>query len=231
MDHRPHADVAEHTASSPEARLDRLVSEAVAVVPGCAAALAVVWHGGAARILVSSHPDLPLVDVERAGAGDWPVRHAWATGDPVELPDTMRPGPWPGFARHALAAGVRTVFIVPVRTDAGALTLELCGLRPGLFQDGESHALAWGLVRQASAALRADEEAGKERTTAANLRSALYTRPVIDQAVGVVMHARGCSAREAFEAMSASSQQANVRVAEIARRLVADPRALDTPTE
>ncbi|PSK93793.1 ANTAR domain-containing protein [Murinocardiopsis flavida] len=229
MKPRLRTDTPESTASSPEARLDRLVSEAVAVVPGCAAALAVVWRAGAAEILVSSHPDLPLVDAVGTGTADWPVRHAWATGAPVEIADTMRPGPWPNFTRLALAAGVRSMLIVPARTDSGALTLELCGLRPGLFEDGEAHALAWGLVRQASAALRADDEADKERATAANLRNALHTRPVIDQAVGVLMHARGCGAREAFEAMSAASQQANVRLVEIARRLVADPAAIDLP--
>jgi AmiR/NasT family two-component response regulator len=53
-----------------------------------------------------------------------------------------------------------------------------------------------------------------------DLRKALSTRPVIDQAKGVLMAKHGCTPDEAFEMLTDASQRANVKVREIAARIV-----------
>jgi AmiR/NasT family two-component response regulator len=53
-----------------------------------------------------------------------------------------------------------------------------------------------------------------------HLKAALTTRPVIDQAKGILMAERGCTAEEAFELLSGASQRDNRKVRDIARAIV-----------
>lgn len=53
-----------------------------------------------------------------------------------------------------------------------------------------------------------------------NLRSAMDTRPVIDQAKGVLMTRHGCSPDEAFTMLRDASQRDNRKLRDIARGVV-----------
>ncbi|KDN19184.1 ANTAR domain-containing protein [Amycolatopsis rifamycinica] len=55
----------------------------------------------------------------------------------------------------------------------------------------------------------------------AQLRAALSSRPVIEQAKGMVMLLRGCSAAEAFGVLVAVSQLSNVKLRDVAAVVVA----------
>jgi AmiR/NasT family two-component response regulator len=54
----------------------------------------------------------------------------------------------------------------------------------------------------------------------ADLKAALTTRPVIDQAKGILMAERGCTPEEAFALLSGASQRDNRKVRDIARAMV-----------
>jgi hypothetical protein len=64
------------------------------------------------------------------------------------------------------------------------------------------------------------EEHGRLATEASGMREALKSRPVIDQAKGIVMADRRCTAEEAFEVLKRLSMDSNVRVADVAAALV-----------
>lgn len=53
-----------------------------------------------------------------------------------------------------------------------------------------------------------------------DLREALKTRPVIDQAKGVLMARHGCTADEAFAMLAGASQRHNRKVRDIADAIV-----------
>ena len=53
-----------------------------------------------------------------------------------------------------------------------------------------------------------------------DLRTALETRPVIDQAKGVLIAKHGCTPDEAFDMLSTASQRSNKKVREIAAGIV-----------
>jgi two-component system, response regulator / RNA-binding antiterminator len=53
-----------------------------------------------------------------------------------------------------------------------------------------------------------------------DLRRALRTRPTIEQAKGIIMAARSCSADEAFTVLRQLSMDTNVRLAEVAAAVV-----------
>jgi hypothetical protein len=71
-------------------------------------------------------------------------------------------------------------------------------------------AVALALMLRQSAHLTLDDE----------LQEALATRAVIDQALGVLMHARKVSAREAFEVLRAASQASNRKVSVVAAEVI-----------
>jgi len=57
-----------------------------------------------------------------------------------------------------------------------------------------------------------------ERKLTAQLRAALTSRPVIDQAIGILMAQQHCTAGQAFKILSIASQNRNVKL----RRVAAD---------
>ncbi len=64
----------------------------------------------------------------------------------------------------------------------------------------------------------------------AQLRSALASRDVIGQAKGVLMVVHACSADEAFAMLRELSQRTNVKLRDVAARLVADRSGGQRPT-
>lgn len=52
------------------------------------------------------------------------------------------------------------------------------------------------------------------------LRDALDTRPVIDQAKGMLIAQHGCSAEEAFRMLSSASQRENRKLRDVAAAMV-----------
>jgi AmiR/NasT family two-component response regulator len=53
-----------------------------------------------------------------------------------------------------------------------------------------------------------------------DLKAALTSRPIIDQAKGILIAERGCSPEEAFAMLSSASQRDNRKVRDIAKALV-----------
>jgi response regulator NasT len=53
-----------------------------------------------------------------------------------------------------------------------------------------------------------------------DLRAALVTRPVIDQAKGMLMAKHGCSPEEAFQMLAEASQRCNRKLRDIAKAMV-----------
>jgi AmiR/NasT family two-component response regulator len=90
---------------------------------------------------------------------------------------------------------------------------------PGRFTEVQTQA-AEVLALAAGAALEAVEETGRLRRLADQLDQALASRAVIDQAKGIVMARRGCTADEAFTHLAALSQQRNVKLRDLAAALV-----------
>jgi AmiR/NasT family two-component response regulator len=62
-------------------------------------------------------------------------------------------------------------------------------------------------------------------TVVSQLQTALESRATIDQAKGIVMARYGCDADEAFRILARLSSNANVKLREIAQRLVEEAAA------
>ena len=100
-----------------------------------------------------------------------------------------------------------------------AITLSLFAARPGVL-DADQVAVAQLLVAFGGTMVGNASTYGDSQRTARQLRDAAESRALVDQAKGMLMHALGCSAEEAFERMRDISQRRHVKVTEVARTII-----------
>jgi hypothetical protein len=199
--------------------LNQLVAQATRQVPACSGAAAMLWRGGEPVALAASHPSLPELIEEQVRCGRGPGLAALTEDEPVCCPDTLEERRWPEYASAALRQGVRCSVSLAYRPGAAAVSLSLFGARPRTLGP-DSVAAAVRLVASGGAAVGIASEYGEARRAAQQLRDAADSRAVVDQAKGVLMHALGCSADEALQRMRQISQAANVKVTDIAMRVI-----------
>jgi hypothetical protein len=200
--------------------LNRLAELAAWQVPACAGAHAVVWLGGEVVAVAATHPDLAELADLQLSTGRGPLVAAMQEGIPVSCPDMLEETRWPDYAEAALRRGVRCSVHLVRELPQGALVLSLFGVRPGVL-DVESDPMADTLAAFGGAMLANATAYGQARRTASQLRDAVVTRPVVDQAKGILMHALGCDADEALRRLRQESQRRHVKVTEVAAEVVA----------
>jgi hypothetical protein len=97
--------------------------------------------------------------------------------------------------------------------------LNVYSREPGRFGDETTLDGALLLATHASLAVARTEAVRIAELREEQLRQALETRDVIGQAKGILMNRRGLSADEAFDLLCRTSQDLNVKLAELARTL------------
>ncbi|BCO34569.1 hypothetical protein BMW24_013905 [Mycobacterium heckeshornense] len=120
---------------------------------------------------------------------------------------------WPNFSHAASEIGVRSCLSYKLYAgERSAGALNVFGLRPHAF-DAEAEAIGSVLGAHAAAAILASRHDQQ-------LRSALNSRDVIGQAKGILMERFDVDAVRAFDMLRELSQTMNIRLAEIAQRVV-----------
>jgi GAF domain-containing protein len=139
---------------------------------------------------------------------------------------------WPKFAPAALAYGCASIVSTALLPDtrqprlSGALTV-YSRQRGGLTSADRDIALL--LATHASLALATTHAVTTAELRVAHLRKAIESRDVIGQAKGILMQRRGISADEAFGVLRRTSQDLNVKLADLAGALSA--RHTELPPE
>jgi hypothetical protein len=221
------------TGGSDSRSLNQLVGLVSRQVPGCSGATSAIWHDAEPVVRAASHPDLAELFEMQLTAGSAPWLDALASLDSpastgtVTCPDTLGEVRWPGFAAAALARGVRCCVTLAQRSGERALTLTMFGARPRSL-DPDQLPLAELLVAFGGAVMgNAAAYDGVQRTVL-RLRDSVESGAVLDQARGVLMNARGCTADEAWQQMRAMSAEQHVTMTEVAQQVIASQRA-DAP--
>lgn len=221
------ADLLSLSGSSQPRSLNRLVTMATRQVRACSGASAGIWPGAELMTLVSSHPDLPALTQAQLQAGRGPELDARAGGEPVSVPDTLAEQRWPEYAAAALRSGVRCSVSLAYHGNQQAgpqertvVTLTLFGARPRQLESSQLE-LAELLITYGAAAVGNAADYGDARRTARQLQDGAQARALIDQARGMLMQSMGCTADEAMQWLRRVSQERNVRVADVAGRVLA----------
>lgn len=149
-----------------------------------------------------------------------PGAEAFSSGHPVVVADLLAEERWPQYRQVAHRLGMRAVAGVPMRLGdrvVGALNLYNAEARQW---DDDDLTMARLLANLATSFLIHSESLDQQSVQNAQLRRALESRVVIEQAKGVLAEAHGTDVVAAFERIRSHARQHNVRVAEVARGIV-----------
>ncbi|WP_242900629.1 ANTAR domain-containing response regulator [Actinomadura terrae] len=169
----------------------------------------------------ASHPDLAEVTDRQLARGRGPVFDAALGRRTVNSDDILAETRWPEAMADMLRRGVRCFTTTAHLNPPVLVTLTLYGVTPNALGPGR-HALAALLMAQGSAAVTNTRQYEDAHRTAAQLQEAVHARAVVDQAKGILMHALGCDADEAFAEMRRISQTRHVKLTALAQRIVGD---------
>ncbi|MGW0413212.1 GAF and ANTAR domain-containing protein [Streptomyces collinus] len=197
-----------------------LTDRAVGEMPGAAACSITVSRSDRLLTLAGSGTLIGGLDQRQYENGSGPCVDAAETREEQYAPDLAEETRWPQYTAYALSTGVRCVLALPldVEGEAGA-ALNLYGTAPGAL--GADRAPARDLAARVGGAVNTALRVERERSSAADIRLALLSRSVIDQAVGIVMARERLDAEAAMRRLVRASQDRNVKLRDLCARLVA----------
>lgn len=194
--------------------LQRIVDFAVATVPGCEHAGITFVHSRKISTPATSDPVALRVDAIQFEADQGPCLDAVLTDRIFKSDDLATEERWPLFSQRVQAeTGIRSM--LGLRLFARGRTmgaLNLMSSLPDAFDD-DSLSVAALFAALAAVALNAAQ-------TEETLQLALKSRDVIGQAMGILMERHRITDKEAFQRLSTASQNLNVRLRDLAGRIV-----------
>ncbi|MFE6196227.1 GAF and ANTAR domain-containing protein [Streptomyces sp. NPDC057838] len=205
---------------SVQATLDKIAASAVKLVEGCDAAGILTVSKGKAVTLAVFGDMVEESDRLQGELGEGPCFDAARRVDGERLfriADMTVPQPsWPRFSRAARDLGIGSmtgVLLYTDRQDFGALNLY--SRRPGAFGE-DIETAGWLLASHAAVALATAR-------TVDQLEHALETRHAIGEAMGILMERHRLGEDEAFGVLRRLSQEHNVKLRDVARRVQENP--------
>ncbi len=199
--------------------LARIVATAVETIDGCDSAGFFVVKGGDVTAPAAAGALAAQLDVLQRELNEGPCLDALAQAGPVYAQDLAEPSPWPAFARAAVDAGVRSSLSVHVAAGDTPGALNCYAAYPRAF-GATDRAKAVMLAVLAGLALSAAEARQAEDARIANLEAALISRNLIGQAQGILMERERITADQAFDILRRASQHLNIKLRDVAQRLV-----------
>jgi transcriptional regulator with GAF, ATPase, and Fis domain len=212
--------------------LEHLLAEVLdlftAAIEGCDAASITVRAGRGYATAASTGHRADAVDSLQYELREGPCIDALESGREHHVPDLTEAWDWPEALREsALAHGFNALLALPLEVDGtrvGALNLFSAGTQGFRPQD---HELAWRLAAPAAVTVANGQAYRRVVVLSEQLRTALDSRAVIDQAKGVIIARSGCSPAEAFELLKELSQARNRKLRDVATAIVASRGQLD----
>jgi GAF domain-containing protein len=215
-----------------ETLLNRVADLAVEQLDGCDMAGVTMMGKDGPTTAVFTNPAAPDIDAAQYAAGRGPCLDAFRTGTIKRIDETAEDLRWPAFATAAMDAGVRSALALPLVTEEAPLgALNMYSYDAGTFQDSEQIAAVF--VAHAASILSNAQSYWASRTLSEQLQQALASRPVIEQAKGILMNEHRCDADQAFQLLQEGSQHTNrklrVLAAEIVEQAIAGTRPRPEP--
>jgi GAF domain-containing protein len=205
--------------------LTKVASMAVHAIPGADGAGLTLLEPDRADIIVKSTDFVRVIDDIQYSIGQGPCISAAETGT------TMRSGSlggdprWPRVGPRAGRLGVHSVLSLPLLTPGGVVgAMNVYAHAKDAFDERSEQLGELFAVPAAISVLNAQILAQSQRL-ATQLQAALVSRPVIDQAIGIMISRSGDTAEQAFGRLQQMSQHEHVKLTVVAQQIVAKAAA------
>lgn len=175
---------------------------------------------GQLRFVAASDPLLRELERLQVEFDEGPCLLAYRTGEPVHAPDLADGTDFPAFARHAVAAGLGSVFSYPLHYDGGVIgALNLYDTEAREL-DEEADDAGATLAQVATGYLLHARDLSRFRVQNQQLARALDRRVLVEQAKGYLRAAIGVSADEAWELIRSYARSQQEAAVEVSRAVL-----------
>jgi transcriptional regulator with GAF, ATPase, and Fis domain len=186
------------------------------------AGMTMLGEDGQPTTAIYTDEDSPEIDAAQYREGKGPCLEAWREKRVVRLDDVAElSSEYPGFVDACLEHSVVSTLSLPMVTGEVAIgALNLYARVPGGF-DTDDEGLGLDLASAGAAVLENVSAYWTAFDLGTNLSEAMKTRAVIEQAKGMLMaRSPQLTPDQAFDMLRAASQRENVKLRDIAQRLV-----------
>ena len=199
--------------------LQRIVDLSVHTIDSCDLAGIFLVADGRVTTPAASDPMVVELDGQQFETDEGPCLDAISEQGVYYAGDLEEDARWPQFGPRATRLGVRCLLAVPLLAEGTLAALNLYARVP-LAYGATDRAKGLLLATLAGHALHSAQLRQDEETHTDQLQQALLSRNLIGQAQGILMERERITADQAFDVLRRASQNLNIKLREVAQRLV-----------
>ena len=176
--------------------------------------------GGQLELVASTSEANRLVEVMQLAAHDGPCIECYRTGEPVTIASLESAPEWGAFRTEALANGFASIYAVPLRLRERTIgTLNLMNAVEGALPD-DARVAVRAFADVATIGILHERSLRESELLAEQLKVALTSRVVIEQAKGVVSFTADVPIADAFELIRGYARRHRLPLSLVASRIV-----------
>jgi GAF domain-containing protein len=202
--------------------LNEICRIAVRAVPRAEGASLTAFSEKGPEAVAASDDWSKSLDEMQYGEHEGPCLDAARTGLVFRVRDMANEPRWPSYMPRAVELGARSMMSLPMATEGKTIGALNVYARTADAFSAEAVALAEIIAGHATLASQVSATLFKHRSVAEQLRVAMGSRAGIEQAKGILMGQRRCSAEEAFNILVRLSQDTNRKLRDVAEALVTE---------
>jgi GAF domain-containing protein len=205
--------------------LEEVTEVATAHIPGAESTSTTLVRGDKAFTAAYFGEMALTADEFQYERGYGPCMDAGRAGVVIRIDDMRTEQRWPDYAARVLEVGVRSSLSVPLPYQGSTIgALNVYSSVPGAFAAPESTDAGEKVAEAIAVAVANADAHDRLAEQARNMRLAMESRAVIEQAKGVLMAQRGVDADGAFDMLRDASQRYNRKLRDIAVGIVESTR-------
>jgi GAF domain-containing protein len=201
--------------------LGEITDIASAGIPGAESTSTTLIRGEKAFTAAHSGEMSLAADELQYAHGYGPCIDAGRGGVVLRIDDVREESRWPDYMAHVQETGVRSSLSVPLPYQGSSVgALNVYSSQPAAFASPESLEAGLEVAETIAVAVVNADAHNQLFEQARNMRLAMDSRAVIEQAKGVLMAQRHVDSDQAFEILRAASQRYNRKLRDIALGIV-----------
>lgn len=205
-----------------ESVLDDIVHIAAAGIPGAESTSITIVRGDEAFTAAHAGAMALAADELQYERGYGPCMDAGRGNVVLRVDDMAAETRWPDYSATVLATGVRSSLSLPLPYQGSAIgALNVYSTQIRAFATDEAVQAAVEVAEAVAVAVANADAHAQVVDQAHNMRRAMESRAVIEQAKGVLMAQRGIDAQQAFDVLRDASQRYNRKLRDIAAGIIA----------